>query len=71
MNVTIPAPACARADFNRDGKPDLVRTNLEDNTVSILLNDGKGGFHGAAYPAGMFPWAVAVDERNGDLAVIP
>jgi hypothetical protein len=35
------------ADFNRDGKPDLVTTNLDDNTVSILLNDGKGSFRAA------------------------
>jgi hypothetical protein len=59
------------ADFNGDGRPDLVTTNLDDNTVSILLNDGKGGFRGAADPAGVFPWAVAVDERNGELAAIP
>jgi hypothetical protein len=68
---TRPYQRVRTADFNRDGKPDLVTTNLDDNTVSILLNDGKGGFHGASYPAGVFPWAVAVDERNGDLAVIP
>ncbi|HVO96645.1 MAG TPA: VCBS repeat-containing protein [Bryobacteraceae bacterium] len=62
-------------DFNRDGKPDVVTTNLDENTVSILLNDGKGGFQSATFPAGVFPWAVAVDDLdkdgNLDLAVIP
>src|ERR1019366_4525118 len=28
------------ADFNRDGHPDVVTTNLDDGTVSVLLGDG-------------------------------
>jgi hypothetical protein len=66
------------ADFNKDGHPDLVTTNLGGNTVTILLGDGKGGFRdapGSPFPAGVFPWAVAVDDMNNDsnldLAVIP
>jgi hypothetical protein len=57
------------ADFNHDGRPDIVTTNLDDNTVSILLNDGHGGFPRADYPTGVFPWAVAADDEQ--LAVIP
>jgi VCBS repeat protein len=66
------------ADFNRDGIPDIVTTNLDDDTVSILLGDGHGGFHsssGSTFPAGAKPWQMAVDDLNGDgnsdLAVIP
>jgi hypothetical protein len=66
------------ADFNRDGSPDIVTTNLEDDTVSILLGDGKGGFlnaPGSPFPAGGKPWQVAIDDLNGDgnpdLVVIP
>jgi hypothetical protein len=64
------------ADFNKDGKPDVVTTDLDANTVSIHLGDGKGGFAAAsAFSAGEFPWAVAVDDLNRDgnldLAVIP
>jgi FG-GAP-like repeat len=29
-------------DFNRDGRPDIVTTDMDDNGVSILLNDGVG-----------------------------
>jgi hypothetical protein len=34
----------AVADFNADGKPDFVCTNLVDDSATIYLNDGKGGF---------------------------
>jgi hypothetical protein len=66
------------ADFNGDGLPDVVTTNLDDGTVTILLGDGKGGFHeasGSPFPAGAKPWGVAIDDINGDgkldLLVIP
>ena len=66
------------ADFNKDGKPDLVTTNLDGNNVTILLGDGKGGFreaHGSPFAAGAAPWAVAIDDinrdGNPDLVVIP
>jgi hypothetical protein len=66
------------ADFNRDGRPDIVTTDMDDNAVSILLNDGRGGFRqpaGSPFPAGKAPWEVAIDDFNRDgnldLAVIP
>ncbi len=66
------------ADFNKDGHPDIVTTNLDDDTVTILLGDGKGGFEqapGSPFPAGAKPWQVAIDDFNGDgnadLAIIP
>jgi len=66
------------ADFNKDGFPDVVTTNLDDGTVTILLGDGKGGFHesqGSPFQAGAKPWEVAIDDVNKDgnvdLAIIP
>jgi FG-GAP-like repeat/FG-GAP repeat len=66
------------ADFNHDGSPDIVTTNLDDDTVSILLGDGKGGFRpapGSPFHAGAKPWQVAIADINrdghADLVVIP
>jgi hypothetical protein len=66
------------ADFNHDGHPDIVTTNLDDETVSILLGDGKGGFaeaHGSPFGAGAKPWQVFVGDVNldghADLVTIP
>lgn len=66
------------ADFNGDGLPDIVTTDLDDDTVTILLGDGKGSFHytsGSPFPAGAKPWQVAIDDVNGDgkfdLLIIP
>jgi hypothetical protein len=66
------------ADFNKDGKMDVVTTDLDQNALTILLDDGHGGFReasGSPFAAGNAPWAVAIDDVNKDgnldLVVIP
>src|ERR1051325_9299458 len=57
------------ADFNGDGRPDLVVANEQSNDVSILLNDGKGGFApatGSPFLAGHMPNDIAIADFNGD-----
>jgi hypothetical protein len=57
------------ADLNKDGKPDVVTTDLDQDAASILLGDGHGGLHdapGSPTPAGAAPWAVAIDDMNHD-----
>ncbi|MGQ0620777.1 MAG: FG-GAP-like repeat-containing protein [Panacagrimonas sp.] len=62
-------------DLNSDGRPDLVVTNTDSDTVSVLLNaiaPGATSLTSASFaPAGNFdvgssPVAVAVRDLNGD-----
>ena len=53
------------ADFNGDGKPDLATGN-GDGTVSILLNDGKGGFGSPATYDAKGAATLVVGDFNGD-----
>src|SRR5712692_2094206 len=55
----------AAGDFNGDGKPDVALTN--QNGISILLNNGQGGFQPAVnYTVGTNPQHVAARDFNGD-----
>ncbi len=59
----------AVADFNLDGKPDLVTANLNSNNATILLNNGSGGFNepaGSPVAVGTRPQSVAVADFNLD-----
>ena len=59
----------ALTDVNRDGKLDLVTANNDDNDVSVMLGDGKGGFArapGSPFPVGPGPYPLAVGDVNGD-----
>jgi len=72
-NVTVgSAPnSVAIGDFNGDGKLDLAVVNTVDNTVSVLLNNGSGGFLapttltvGSNLNGGGF--AIVAADFNGD-----
>ena len=60
----------AVADVNADGNPDVMTTNANDNTISVLLGDGKGGFTqavGSPVRAGRHPYdVVTFNDLNGD-----
>jgi hypothetical protein len=58
----------ATADFNRDGKLDLLIASGGGGTnVSVLLGKGDGTFQTpATYAAGPLPSAVTVADFNGD-----
>ncbi|MBW4646456.1 MAG: VCBS repeat-containing protein [Goleter apudmare HA4340-LM2] len=57
----------AAADFNGDGKQDLVVVNHNGNNVSILLGNGTGGFGSPTnFSVGNAPISVTVADINGD-----
>jgi hypothetical protein len=62
----------AMADFNGDGKPDLVVANENSNTVSVLLNTTSPGATTPSFAAqqtfgtGSFPQSLTVGDLNGD-----
>lgn len=57
----------ASADFNGDGRPDVVTVNGNDDTLSVLLNDGSGGFGDPLVTlTGGDVQSVAADDVDGD-----
>jgi hypothetical protein len=51
----------ASGDFNSDLSPDLAVTDVSSADVTILLNNGRGGFKAsAAYSVGTSPFAITV-----------
>src|SRR5262249_31915145 len=62
--------AMAVADFNGDGKPDIVVANsgvaMSGDRVGVLLNNGNGTFGTQIYTVGGSPTAVAIGDFNRD-----
>jgi uncharacterized protein (DUF2141 family) len=72
LHVGAPASVCV-ADVNGDGKVDLICANLGPpsgpylNTLTIMTNDGVGGFEFASAPiVGLGPYSVCAADVNGD-----
>ncbi len=54
-------------DFDRDGKSDLAVTNIQAQSVSILLGDGAGNFSAPTnYPTFGQVTDLAIGDFNGD-----
>ena len=62
--------AMVAADFNRDGKMDIVTANNNDGTLTLLLGDGAGHFTQAPGSPIAAPeksvLAIATGDFNGD-----
>jgi len=57
----------AVADFNGDGKPDMVVANFGSAEVSVMLGNGNGTFQSRqTFATGTSPYSVAVADVNGD-----
>ncbi len=56
-------------DFNNDNNIDLVTANKYENTISVILNDGNGGFSSSmSYPVGDLPTYIYTGDLNKDNA---
>jgi adhesin/invasin len=53
-------------DFNNDGRTDLVSANLGTNNVSLLLDNGGGGFTSSTWSTGTAPRGVAAADFDQD-----
>src|SRR5262249_56776063 len=54
-------------DLNGDGRNDVVVANgTGSKLVTVLLDDGAGGFARADYPTGASPQGVVLADVNGD-----
>ncbi len=57
------------ADLNGDGRADIVTTNLDGASVTVLLSTGRRGVapaSGSPFPAGGKPFGLAIGDVNGD-----
>lgn len=59
-------------DYNRDGKPDIVKTNFAGDTDSLYTNIGDDSFEDRTYPAGLgvntrlLGWGVGFFDMDND-----
>jgi enediyne biosynthesis protein E4 len=62
----------ALGDFDRDGLPDIVKTNFSDDYPNLYRNLGKGGFEDCALRAGLgvnpqyVLWGAALADLDND-----
>ncbi len=66
-NTAFSRVALVAGDLNGDGKPDVVATDLEGNSVAVFLNDSNGWFPTPTkFGVGTRPSAIAQADFNGD-----
>jgi FG-GAP-like repeat len=64
-----PYDVVALADFNTDGRLDLVTPNIHADSMTVMFGDGKGGFTsspGSPIKLGPRPGYVSIGDLNGD-----
>ena len=62
----MPYQRLRTADLNSDGKADLVTSNFEGASVSVLFGDGSGNFTRKDFPVPPDPFGITIADVNGD-----
>jgi hypothetical protein len=62
----MPYQRLRTADLNSDGSADIVTSNFEGASVSILYGDGRGSFTRKDFPVPPNPFGTAIADLNGD-----
>ncbi len=62
----MPYHRLGTADVDQDGNADIVTSNFEGASVSVLFGDGRGQFTRKDFPAPPNPFGVVIAELNGD-----
>ena len=62
----MPYQRLRTADVNGDGNPDIVTSNFEAASVSVLFGDGRGNFTRKDFPVPPNPFGIAIADLNGD-----
>src|SRR5437588_7837407 len=62
----MPYQRLRSADVNEDGNADIITSNFEASSVSVLLADGRGNFTRKDFPVPPDPFGIATADLNGD-----
>jgi hypothetical protein len=62
----MPYQRLRTADLSEDGNADIVTSNFEESSVSVLLGDGQGQFSRKDFPVPVAPFGIATGDFNGD-----
>jgi FG-GAP-like repeat len=62
----MPYQRLRTADMNEDGNIDIITSNFEAGSLSVLLSDGRGSFTRKDFPVPPDPFGIAIADLNGD-----
>jgi hypothetical protein len=62
----MPYQRLRATDVNEDGNADIVTSNFEGSSVSILFGDGHGNFARKDFSVPPDPFGIAIADLNGD-----